>query len=115
MNQKHSQSTFHFKCICEFDCPECNSNQKWKSDKSQFKNCLWKEDHAWNVNTYNSECYKHRYIDEYLKSCTWIKSIIGILVITSDEIANKKQHKNRLLNWYTFLITILLLKITITA
>ena len=37
MNQKHSQSILHFKCICEFDGPKCNSNQKWKCDDVKFQ------------------------------------------------------------------------------
>ena len=51
-----------------------------------MKHCVTKEDYAWSPSTSASEFDKHCDIDEYLRNCTFTKSITVDLVITCDEI-----------------------------
>ena len=86
--------TKHISCDCKciFDVRKCNWNQRWKLNKCHgeckilMKHCVSKEDYAWSPSTSASECDKHCDIDEYLRNCTFTKSITVDLVITCDEI-----------------------------
>ena len=77
---------------CEFDGRKCSSKQKLNNDKCQweckktikYREC--EEDHVWNPSTCACEFDKDCEIDEYLKECEWVKSLIDDLVPIYDEI-----------------------------
>ena len=79
---------------CKFDGEKCNSKQKLNSDKGRYvfkkliKHQRCKQDYVLTPSICACECNKKCGVDEYLKSCTCIKSLIYNLVITCDEIVN---------------------------
>lgn len=61
------------------------------SVKNGKKLRIWKQNDAWNPNIYVYNCGKDCEIGEYLKDCTCIKSLVGDLVVTCDEILDKPE------------------------
>ena len=55
------------------------------SCKKTIKHRVCKDDYAWNPYVCACECDKHCEIEEYLKNCACVESIIDDLIITCNE------------------------------
>ena len=69
-------------CKCNFDCRECNANQKWNNDKCRCeckKHHICVKDYIWNLAT--CSCKKYKYL----------ASVIDNSVITCDEIIDAEE------------------------
>ena len=110
------------KCKCKLDCKNCNSNQKWNTDKCQheYKNqkehYVCKKDYIWNPATCSCENGKYlaSIIDDSVVSCDEIidttKSILAKTVsmktVTTKTIPIKSNSKNFYVLLAFLLITI---------